>query len=521
MRVPRGALVAAAFAVLYLWAFPFFARMQSANEMPRLLVAEEVVEAHTFRIDRRLGELGSQFDVATTPDGHKYSNKAPGASLAVVPAYALVHAIAGRPSVAFATWLFRLLASTVPVFLLLWFMRGPLARFAGGGDEAAGPGVRAALVALGVGSMILPYGILFMSHAMAATAAAGAFACAIMLVRGASRRPDLWAVGTGVCGGLAVLADYQAAIAVVGVGLYACLATLPRVRGSVVAGIALGGAPSAIALGLYHRACFGSPLKTGYAFAADVAHKQGVLGIIGPNREAMWNVLFAPDNGILVLTPWILLAIAGAAIVWRDPARRRALGAEVMTAGGIALAYLLFVGSLVPEFGRAGWSVGPRYAACALPFLALLAAPALAVAARRPAVWVAALTSIAIGVIVHVLASTTFPHWPTSFANPLLEVSARAIREGLAPHSPLTAAGLRGWITLVPAWAAALALLAWAGGVFTAPAGPSRTRAIASTGAALAVALVIVFVGYARFPRSEPKDMARRWGYVESVWEPR
>ena len=521
MRVPRGALVAVAFAVLYLWAFPFFGKMQSANELPRLLVTEEVVEAHTFRIDRRLAELGSQFDVATTPDGHKFSNKAPGASLVVVPAYALVHAIGGRPSTAFATWLFRFLAATVPAFLLLWFMRGPLARFAGGGDEAAGPGVRAALVALGAGSMILPYGMLFMSHAMAATAAAGAFTCAIMLVRGESRRPDLWALGTGLCCGLAVLADYQAAIAVLGIGLYAFFGTLPRVRGSVVLGIALGGAPSAILLGIYHRACFGSPLKTGYSYAPDPAHKQGVLGIVGPNREAMWNVWLAPENGIVVLTPWVLLAIAGAVIVLRDPARRRALGAEVVTAGGIALAYLFFVGSLVPEFGRAGWSVGPRYAACALPFLALLAAPALAVAARRPAVWIGALTLIGVGVLVHVLAATTFPHWPTTFRNPLLEVSARAIREGLAPHSLLTWAGLRGWITLVPVWGAALALLAWAGGVFTVPAGPSRTRALAATGAALAAAMVIVFVGYARFPRSEPKDMAKRWGYVESVWEPR
>src|SRR5437762_1815594 len=47
------------FAVVYLYAFPYFDKLRSANEMPRLLMTQEMVDRGVFYLDRRLPEFGS------------------------------------------------------------------------------------------------------------------------------------------------------------------------------------------------------------------------------------------------------------------------------------------------------------------------------------------------------------------------------------------------------------------------------------------------------------------------------
>ena len=47
------------FAAVYLYAFPFFDQLRSANEMPRLLMTQELVDRGVFYLDRRLSEFGS------------------------------------------------------------------------------------------------------------------------------------------------------------------------------------------------------------------------------------------------------------------------------------------------------------------------------------------------------------------------------------------------------------------------------------------------------------------------------
>src|SRR5262249_19037924 len=88
----RRLALRAGFVVAFIYTFPYFAALHSANEMPRLFLTEEMLDRGTFRLDARWSELtqGSTFDVSTTPDGHRYSNKAPGASFLALPAYAAV-----------------------------------------------------------------------------------------------------------------------------------------------------------------------------------------------------------------------------------------------------------------------------------------------------------------------------------------------------------------------------------------------------------------------------------------------
>src|SRR5262249_20191625 len=178
-------------------------------------------------------------------------------------------------------------------------------------------------------------------------------------------------------------------------------------------------------------------------------------GVIGPNATALAQALVTPDNGLLVLMPWVVLAVVGAVRLLRAPATRP----EAAVAAGVALPYVLFVGALVPEFGRAGWSLGPRYITCALPFLAWLAAAGLDAADARPAPRAAAQALVLVGLVVMVAAGTTFPHWPTIFQNPLYEVSFWLLRHGYAPHSLGTWLGLRGLPSLLPLYLVVAALI--------------------------------------------------------------
>jgi hypothetical protein len=496
--------VCAGIALVYVYAFPFFGQLKSANELPRVLTTQEIVDHGTFRLDRRMGELGSTFDVSTTPAHHMYSNKAPGPSLLAVPAYLLCKAFGAR-SIRACTWAFRVTAVTIPALLFLPLFFRLTRRFSE--DERAR---RTSLVAYALGSMALPYGMLFMSHDIAAAFAGTAFALAVTLCRGETKRPDVTAALCGLAAGTAVLMDYQAVIAALAIGVYVIVRAPRRIRQVALA--AAGAILPAIILAAYHTAAFGSPLATGYKYAADPANHQGLMGIIGPNREAMANALVAPSNGLLVLMPWVLLAIVGGVVIARDRAWRERAGAEAIVCGAVIFLYVLFLGSLVPEFGRAGWAVGPRYITVALPFAAWLGTAGFATAERHVVSRVAAQATVFAGVIIYLIVATTYPHWPEYLKNPLYEISLRALARGLTVHSIGTAIGLHGvWAALpmyLVAAALAIGLIGWGGG---------RDRWI-TTGIACVFAIGLV-VSYRALP-GDKASADKAWRFIDRTWEP-
>ncbi|MGA7741603.1 MAG: hypothetical protein WBP56_02230 [Polyangia bacterium] len=500
-------LIRLGFVAAYLYTFPYFDNLRSANEVPRVFLTEEIVDHHTLRLDARWSELsqGSTVDVSTTPGDHRYSNKAPGASLAAIPAYLLLkgwHTVAGgAPTLREATWAFRFSAAALPTLLFLPLFFGLARRFA----DADAP-CRAALVAYALGSMIFPYALLFVSHDLSAACAGGSFVAAVALARGTAQRPRLAALTAGALSGGAILSEYQSAIAATAVFAYLLFRSPRRARDLPLA--ALGALPPVAALALYHWLCFGSVMRTGYSFAVDSAHKEGFLGVIGPNAQALGQLLVAPDNGLLVFMPWVLLAVVGGIAVARDRQARARVGPETLACALVVAANLLFVGSLVPEFGRAGWSVGPRYIIGALPFFGWLAAAGIAVA-DRTVVWrTLAHALILVGVVVFVVAATTYPHWPNAFRNPLYEVSLRLLAEGRVPRSLGTALGLRGMASLVPLYALIAAL------VVGLLAGRDRAR-LATTAVAALIAAAVVLC-YAEFPRKTmPPEM---WQFIVAGW---
>lgn len=493
---------------VYVYAFPYFAGLRHANELPRILTTTQIVDHGTLRLDDCVDRLGSRADVSTTPDGHVYQNKAPGLAFLAVPIYGPLSfgfGLAGRtPPAALTTWLFRVLVVTVPTVLFFATFRRVSQRFAES-EEARNGG----LVAVALGSMLLPYGMMFMSHALAASLVGFAFALAIRCTRdpGPISEPR-GALGVGALLGLAMLTEYQAVFGAIVVAGYFLWGARTRLR--VAASLFAGTVPFLVALALYHQAAFGSPFRTGYAYSVDTDNRVGFMGIVGVSATSVRQLLVSTDNGLLLLSPWVLLAVVGGIAIARNGAWRARVGREALASALIVVAYAVFVASLAPSFGRAGWSVGPRYLAVAVPFFAWLAAAGLEVCLGYSALRIPGIALVLVGVGVHVLAATTYPHWPSMFANPLFEISVRLLREGYVPRSLGTWIGLRGLASLVPLYVGVLV-------VVVRLLAPGR-RMLLEVGMGVVLATFIV-VRYERLAVTKDPDVAT-WNFVLGTFEP-
>lgn len=481
----------AAIGVVYLYVFPYFPRIHSANELPRAYLVKAIADDHTFAIDRGVATWGATADVSPS-GGHLYSNKAPGSSLLAVPAYALVRAVAGEPSLAVTLWICRIVAGIAPMLAFLWFLWGFLARFAPDPDVR-----RLVLFAYALGSLAMTYSILFFSHQLGAICIATAWILAVDVAEG--RRGLFAMAAAGFLAGAAPLVDYQAVFAALPIAVLV-LARLARLgRGARLRAVAVATAGAALPIATllaYHAICFGSPWRTGYDASTTFAafHQHGFLGITALRWEAFSGSLVRPDNGLVVLSPWWLLAVPGTVALWRKGDRATALiGASV------AVLYLLFISSI--NFWRGGWEVGPRYIAAMLPFLLPSVATQLQAWAARPVRLAVAAGAIGVGVCIYTLSSATFPYWPDSVRHPLYDVTFHLLADdAVAPNlgSVLGVAGIAGLVPYLALAFGALGVTVWrlAGG---------RGLAIA---AGVAAAVV---VGYGWFSHGEPRaDTAYR-----------
>jgi hypothetical protein len=491
------------FAFIYLYSFPYFDRLRSANEMPRILMTQEIVERHTWKIDARVGEMGSRFDTCKGVGNHIYSNKAPGPSFLAVPVYA-VQKLFKVTSLRASTWAFRVFAVTLPALLFLPFFYRLTARF-----TPEEPARRAALVALALGSSALIYSVMFLSHHLAAICLGGGFVAAVRLARDETPRPKLMALLVGALCATAVLMDYQSLFVAPIVGLYALVRGRARLRNLGL--FVLGALPLAVALGVYHKLAFGSPFTTPLSTANEIATKKGFLGLVGPNLQALHVLVLDPSNGMAVLMPWFIFALIGFVAVMASRPARRLAGAEAITCLLVVLIYLGVMSSLVPSFARAGWAVGPRYLGASFPFLAWLAAPGFAAAYRWFVTRSLAQALVLVAVVIFVAAASTFPHWPDGLRNPVHELTFRLVANGYAPYSVGTVLGLKGFWALLPLYVVTLATVLWllAGGV---------------RWGALSAALACVLAGgmlyaYKKFPPTGAYA-THSWGWVTRIYEP-
>ena len=485
-----------AIAVTYLYAFPYFPKIHSANELPRVYLVKAIADDHGFAIDGGVARWGATADVS--PSGnHVYSNKAPGSSMLAAPAYLAIRVVVGEPSLTTSVWISRVFAGIVPMLVFLLLMYGFLARWVP--DVALRQLV---LVAYAFGSMAMTYSMLFYSHQLGAVCIASAWILALDV---ADRRRGLRAMAAaGALAGSAALVDYQAVFAAVPIAVH----VIVKLRGwpgrelaRVVAVASIAAAiPIAILLA-YHAICFGSPWRTGYdasvVFAAN--HQQGFLGLTELRWEAFYGSMVKIDNGLITLAPWLLLAIPGAillALGLHAPAReqqaRAADRGTAIVAVSIIVIYVLFISAI--NFWRGGWGVGPRYITAMLPFTLPLVAATLAMLRRYPVAIGAAAGLIVVGVVIYTLSSLTFPYWPDSMQHPLYDVTFRMLREDLVAPNVASACGVAGVLGIVPV----LALVGFVVGRAIQRCAGWRGLAIAG------VVGVLVLAGYGLLPHGGP-----------------
>jgi hypothetical protein len=482
----RRHAVWAGVALAYLLVFPYFARLANPNENVRLWLTRAIVAHGTLSIDAVEREWGPVSDRAAF-GGRHFSGKAPGTSLLGVPVLAAASAL-GAPSQRATTWLLRVFTVALPLaFFLLVFGR-EVER------ETGSAAARDLLVAgLGLGTMLYPYGLMFVGHAQSAALLFGGY----LAVRRTSRAALL---AGGALAALAVVFEYQALFATAAVAVYA--AWVHRRR---VGWFFLGALGPALLLGWYHTALFGRPWETPLGHADDpvfqLYHQAGFLFSMGvPKPEVLGKVLFAPDNGLFVFSPFLLAGFAAVG-------KRR----DGILLAAIVAVMLLFLAGLANW--RGGWCAGgPRYVATVVPFLAF----GVALSWKRiwgRVGWARAVLAglVVVSVVLCVLAGAHFPHFPLQLDNPIFDLTLPFIGQGYVPYGLGRALGLRGAASYLP-----LALVVGAA-LGLAVAGAVRDR----RGAALAIAVAVLLVGGLSLVGRRPRpDERHALDVVRSVWEP-
>lgn len=483
-------------AVLYLYCFPYFQGIHSANELPRVYLTMAMVDEGGFAIDTGVARWGKTADMSPH-EGHLYSNKAPGSSMLAVPAYAFLKFTKGltgeEPTLAEVTWVCRVFTGVLPTLLFMLLLWRFLHRFAPTLHTR-----RLLLAGYALGTMAMTYSVLFISHQLAAVCIGTSYILSVWVIEEGVSPKWMWAAG--LAAGCAPLVDYQAAFAGIPIAVFILYKLLveDRTKWRGVA-FAIGGAIAPIAaLLFYHSRAFGGALKTGYGASESFAHfhQQGFLGMDKLRLEALSGSMISPENGLLILCPMMLLAIPG----WILMAKRKNYWHLGITFS-VALIYVTFISALI--FWRGGWQLGPRYIVALLPFMLVPIGVAATWAESRWQARGIVVGLIGVGIIIYSLSTAFFPHFPEKFDNPFYELVLRLLWNDHAAYNVGYLIGLRGFVSVIPYLVLLGVLLTWV-------AYPTREyRKSALLGAGLCL---VILGSYSLFSGGgAPADQAYRW----------
>jgi hypothetical protein len=380
----------------------------------------------TPHLDRAVTELGDLSTRETVRyEGHLYSIKAPGLAGAAAPAYRLLGALGVRTSGDPQTmlWALALVASVVPALALLVLVGWA-------GDRVApGFGLPAA-VTLGVGTLLLPFAPLFLSHVLVAAMLFGAFA---LLWHERERGPRLALVAAaGLLAGAAVVVEYPALLGAGVLGLYALGRTDVLRRGAAYGAAAFAGVLPLLA---YNTWAFGSPFRFSYQVNFGAERATDLASGAHPEVGVALKVLFG-DTGLLRLAPVLALGLVGLVLLARSGRVAEALAAAAIVAG-----FVVYASSYGGSFG--GFGPGPRYVIPALGFLAF----PLAESFRRFPIVTSALAVVSAATMTTVVVTGTLGGYDGRWFERLAD--------GLVVSTAAGFVGVTGWYAVVPVFLAA------------------------------------------------------------------
>ena len=333
-------------ALLTFIAYAYFYAGAGWNQNSQFDLTRAIVERQTFAIDAYYTNTGD----VSRHDGHVYSNKSPGLSIAGAVPYAAVHAIERAIGVdvndaiviAFNCYLCTLLTvgllgAWIPAMIYL------AARRRGVGSEWA------AIVALTVAlaTELFPYSTLYMLHVPSA---------ALMLYALDSRRD----APAGFCAGAATVMNYICAPAI------AAFALMRGRRGG--AAFAIGAIPPLVFLALYQHICFGSFSTISIAKEDPRFLTHGAaFGVLGkPSMEALYGITISPYRGLFYFAPVLLMSLIGLLLSLKGRGRRGEAAAIVFVTAAFFAFNVTFNG------WEGGFGIGARYLVPIIPLLGVL-----------------------------------------------------------------------------------------------------------------------------------------------------
>jgi hypothetical protein len=452
--------IAVLLAILVCYAY-FPPRWADWNQNSRLDLVVALVDDQTYAIDRYVANTG---DYAYY-QGHYYSDKAPGMAILGFPVYAAFRAIVPSAlldraatgvntalqatlnptgagvqtnSVRFYTALVAtaFVVGVVPAVVLAAVFFWMVGRLGGSRREQI---VSTSLYALGTSAF--PYANSLVGHQTVAFLTFATFALLFavrqaMLSRG-------WLFLAGFLLGYAVITEFQAALIAVVLGLYALATLRPIVN--VCIRLIVGAVPPMCALVIHDLGAFGTPLPIGYLHSTlwtDV-HQTGFVSLTYPHLDALLGITVGTHRGLFFLSPYLVLAVVGLAIL-----RHRGWRAETLVLGAVPLVYAAFNAS--SAMWQGGFSVGPRYLVASLPFLALPSGAGFIWLWRR--LWLRPLLlALAAWSLFAVWAETIGGQaFPDYTQNPLFDFSIPKLLAGDIARNLGMLFGLKGWASLLP-----------------------------------------------------------------------
>ena len=309
--------------------------------------------------------VGWSDDWAQTPDGHYYSNKAPGPALVAYP-FMLVHDRLfppADPRKPYSLTVKVLLCILLQILPFAWFSALALNLLAERGVSRAGQTFAA--LALFFGNTADPFMMVYFGHGLAAWLLV---ACLVAF----ARRRFFW---VGMTFGWALLSEFSVALLLLplALSLLELMGRRDRLRATGL--VVLGGLLPGLLWAWYHQSCFGGVLTIAQQFqnprfVEKTVSPRGSLGaVIGlwPSPAILWEVLFGARRGLLFTQPWVLL-VAPLLALWRPRSVPRALGIFA-TVGLVEFIWM--------NASFSGWhggdTAGPRYLGVILPPVALAA----------------------------------------------------------------------------------------------------------------------------------------------------
>ncbi len=405
------------------WAWLFlainllFTFYSGANPAARWTMMVAMAEDHSLRIDKYYFHT---CDWSRTPDGHYYSNKAPGPSLIGYPLFWLldrsdtseIPTRALRDNIRTAVrennlHTLAVFTQVIPFTLVTLLLIRELQKL---GAPLAG--LHIAAVALFFGNTASLFMNTYFGHSMAAM-------FVLFTLLSVHRR---WAFRAGLFFGLAVMCDYADILLVLPLAIALAFKGLLRQR-KLVAFLA-GGAGPGLIFAAYHKICFGSPftLSTKYVnpeFIDVPTNETAVWGVLRilPKTNILKKLLYSPERGIAYTQLWVLVAIVATLIVvglrnsnyWERVTLR-----WVAMFGILSLSVMVWMNACFNGW-HGGLTCGPRYLASTLPICALL----IALTYSKIPSWVRQLYVV------------------TLIPSLLLYVLVFACKDVLAPESPL------------------------------------------------------------------------------------